>query len=119
MKTPHSAHIHGLSPCHCRPDRSFFYKGVQFPVCARCTGIFIGFLILPYFLISQSNWGLLLSVLLILPTYLDGWIQTIWEIESTNMRRVTTGFVAGLGMMSLASWLGQNIGTIVLNFINN
>lgn len=24
--------------CHRRPERSFFYKGRQFPICARCTG---------------------------------------------------------------------------------
>ena len=29
--------------CHCRPDRSFFFRGRQFPVCARCTGMLLGF----------------------------------------------------------------------------
>lgn len=33
------------SGCHQMPERSFSYKGKQFPVCARCTGIFIGQLI--------------------------------------------------------------------------
>ncbi|MDO5151670.1 MAG: DUF2085 domain-containing protein, partial [Oscillospiraceae bacterium] len=28
--------------CHQRPDRSFFYKGHQFPLCARCTGAVLG-----------------------------------------------------------------------------
>src|SRR4051812_167741 len=27
--------------CHQRPDRSFFWQGHQFPVCARCTGIYL------------------------------------------------------------------------------
>ena len=31
------------SGCHQMPERSFFYKGKQFPVCARCTGVIIGF----------------------------------------------------------------------------
>ncbi len=31
-----------LSGCHRMPERSFFYKGHQFPVCARCTGVSIG-----------------------------------------------------------------------------
>ena len=30
------------SGCHQMPERSFFYKGKQFPVCARCTGVIIG-----------------------------------------------------------------------------
>lgn len=30
------------SGCHQLAERSFFYKGYQFPVCARCTGVTIG-----------------------------------------------------------------------------
>ena len=28
--------------CHCRPDRSFYWKGKKFPLCARCTGELAG-----------------------------------------------------------------------------
>ncbi|RGF93239.1 DUF2085 domain-containing protein [Ruminococcus sp. AM54-1NS] len=31
--------------CHQRPDRSFFFHGWQFPVCARCTGVLAGQLV--------------------------------------------------------------------------
>lgn len=27
--------------CHQIPDRSFFWAGQQFPVCARCTGLYV------------------------------------------------------------------------------
>ena len=27
--------------CHQRPERSFFLAGHQFPVCARCTGLYL------------------------------------------------------------------------------
>jgi uncharacterized membrane protein len=27
--------------CHQRPERSFFWAGHQFPVCARCTGLYV------------------------------------------------------------------------------
>jgi len=27
--------------CHQRPERSFFLNGHQFPVCARCTGLYL------------------------------------------------------------------------------
>lgn len=32
----------GSVVCHQRPERSFFWDGVQFPVCARCTGLYLG-----------------------------------------------------------------------------
>lgn len=38
--------------CHRLPQRSFFWKGRQFPVCARCTGIHIGYLSLFLFLFN-------------------------------------------------------------------
>ena len=34
-----------LFGCHARPDRSFFFRGRQFPICARCTGELVGMLI--------------------------------------------------------------------------
>ena len=27
--------------CHQRPERSFHVAGVQLPVCARCTGLYV------------------------------------------------------------------------------
>ena len=27
--------------CHQKPERSFFWDGHQFPVCARCTGLYL------------------------------------------------------------------------------
>src|SRR5262245_11474962 len=32
----------GSVVCHQRPERSFFLWGRQLPVCARCTGIYVG-----------------------------------------------------------------------------
>src|SRR5215510_6838555 len=32
----------GALICHQRPERSFFIHGLQLPVCARCTGLYIG-----------------------------------------------------------------------------
>jgi uncharacterized membrane protein len=33
----------GSVVCHQRPDRSFFSCGVQWPVCGRCAGLYMGF----------------------------------------------------------------------------
>lgn len=32
----------GSVVCHQLPDRSFFVDGMQLPVCARCTGLYLG-----------------------------------------------------------------------------
>jgi uncharacterized membrane protein len=106
----------GLVFCHRKPERSFFYKGAQFPLCARCTGIFFGFLSLFYFTIGITYFNPLMAIALILPTYLDGWFQALFDWESTNWRRFTTGLIAGIGIMSLTAWIGQNIGIWLQQF---
>lgn len=86
-----------LVDCHRMPSRSFFFRKKQFPVCARCTGIYLG-----YFLMIPILWfyqiGIILSVALILPTMIDGLTQAYLNRESTNFLRCTTGILAGIGM---------------------
>jgi hypothetical protein len=36
------AHRVGYAICHQIPERSFFMDGQQLPLCARCTGTFLG-----------------------------------------------------------------------------
>lgn len=31
----------GAVICHQKPERSFFWEGHQFPVCGRCTGLYV------------------------------------------------------------------------------
>jgi len=35
-------YLTGSRVCHQRPDRSFQTAGVQWPVCARCSGLYLG-----------------------------------------------------------------------------
>ena len=35
-------YLAGSVVCHQLPDRSFHISGIQFPVCARCTGLYLG-----------------------------------------------------------------------------
>ncbi|MCR9252839.1 MAG: DUF2085 domain-containing protein [bacterium] len=103
-----------LKHCHRMPSRSFFYKGKQFPVCARCTGIHIGYLLYPLFLFDLMYLNLLVSICLILPTYIDGSIQMIFDIESKNYRRLITGLMAGVGTVSLLCIIGTYIGNLII-----
>ena len=104
--------------CHRLPHRSFFWKGKQFPVCARCTGIHIGYLSMPLFVFYIIYFNIWWTLLLILPTYIDGITQMFFKRESTNFLRVTTGFLAGIGVMSLVSIIGKFIAAQILLLIN-
>ncbi len=103
--------------CHRRPDRSFFWKGKQFPVCARCTGVHIGYLSYPLFLLQVLSFGFGASLLLLLPALLDGVLQAATPYESHNVTRVVSGVAAGLGVMSVIAIIGQGIGYYLLDII--
>ena len=85
--------------CHQRSDRSLFFRGCQFPVCARCTGLFAGQAAgialfwwcarvdpLRAFLCAAGSAALL---------GLDGFLQLKGLLVSTNPRRLATGLLCG------------------------
>lgn len=85
--------------CHQKPERSFHFKGKQFPLCARCTGILIGyFLGISIACITHCKNYLWLLICLI-PMTLDGGIQLIFKKESNNFRRLITGILGGVGII--------------------
>lgn len=100
--------------CHRKPERSFFWKGKQFPVCARCTGIHIGYLTFPLFMFNVFTLNIWWTIALMLPTYIDGLTQAFLKRESNNFLRVTTGLMAGVGGMSLVAIIGKYIGDQIL-----
>ena len=86
--------------CHCRNDRSFYYKGHKFPICARCTGELSGILgSVIMFWFWKPN--IITSLIMLLPLVLDGLIQALTKYESTNLRRLFTGILFGIGLASL------------------
>lgn len=88
--------------CHRKPERSFFIKGHQFPVCSRCTGFYISLII--YFIYAYYNFVnynlqlLIFAFLLLLPAFIDGITQFYGIQESNNLRRLITGLLGGLGL---------------------
>ncbi|RZB29481.1 MAG: hypothetical protein AEth_01116 [Candidatus Argoarchaeum ethanivorans] len=91
--------------CHRYPERTLKISGHYFPVCSRCTGIYLGmfiFFLLQFFI--EFNYGLdifVVSMLLMLPTALDGTTQLLKLRESTNLIRFSTGFIFGIGCFIL------------------
>ena len=85
------------------PERSFFIKNHQFPVCARCTGFYTGlivYLIVSFFYKYDYKLSLfIISLILMTPTIIDGLTQYYGPRESTNNLRFITGFIGGIGLI--------------------
>ena len=86
--------------CHQMPERSFFFKGYQLPVCARCTGIIVGYI---FSIMSQPFIDTYIPILIILcvPMALDGTIQIKTTYVSTNLKRFISGFLFGYGALGI------------------
>lgn len=90
-----------LHICHRIPERTFKFKGHYFPVCSRCTGIITGSLSFFFYLYCDLQYSLILlmlSIILMIPSFVDGYTQLIGLRESNNTLRFFTGFICGLGL---------------------
>ncbi len=95
-----------LSGCHQLQERSFFFRGYKFPVCARCTGVFLGYICgLCVYPIIKINIFIALSFCGVMFT--DWFLQYKEILCSNNKRRLVTGFLCGMGYIHF-----------LLNFIN-
>lgn len=88
--------------CHRKPERTFKIRGRYFPVCSRCTGMYLGafsYFAMVYWVYVQYNWVIIVLALLIMsPTFTDGLTQLLLRRESTNALRFSTGILAGIGL---------------------
>jgi len=88
-----------MTGCHQMNERSFFYKGYQFPLCARCTGLLLGqlagLLLVVFFLKRDIKLLFCLAAISTLLMGIDGigQLKNFWQ--STNLRRVLTGVLCG------------------------
>lgn len=91
----------GSKTCHQADDRSFHIGIRKFPVCARCTGIYVGALV--SIVISFWLQSPILFAAMLLPMILDGTIQYFTKYRSTNSKRFVTGAVFGYGAVGLVA----------------
>lgn len=114
--TPHGffekAFAVGSSVCHQIPSHSYENAGIQFPLCARCSGLYLGsFISLAYYLTQGKRKALpkrgfvLLLIFFFLVWASDGINSFVTDFlnksilyETTNMTRIVTGFGMGLVM---------------------
>lgn len=84
--------------CHQMAERSFFIKGYQFPVCARCTGVILGQTAGVIGLICGLRLHFVISCLLLIPMAVDWGLQFLKILMSTNGRRLISGLISGFGL---------------------
>ena len=82
--------------CHQLSHRSYEYNENQMPFCARDVGIFVGLALGFIFAIGRKiELTLPLVILSLVPIGLDGTIQLLTDYESSNIKRIVTGLIAG------------------------
>ena len=101
----------GMGLCHRFPERSFAYGGIQFPVCARDTGMYLGIiagLIVLYLLYRREHrtefppLATLLILLVLMGTLaFDGVSSYAGLRESNNMLRLATGMAGGFALAGM------------------
>lgn len=106
-----------LFMCHSRPDRSFYFKGKQFPICARCTGVLLGWIIgIIYCILSEVPRGYL-TILILFPLIVDGTMQSLRKKESNNIKRIITGILFGMGTIFIFVYFHRTMMKLALIFL--
>lgn len=87
--------------CHQAPERSFFFRGAQFPVCARCTGVILAQTGTALAALAGRSASPAVGAVLMIPMAVDWALQYAGIRESNNTRRFVTGVLAGAGYVTL------------------
>ncbi len=101
-------HWLGYGLCHQLPERSFFGGGLQVPVCARDTGIYVGFVIALLLLVAlegrerptepPSLQRSVILALFVLALVYDGVTSYAGLRQTTNAIRLATGLATGFAL---------------------
>ena len=105
------------SGCHQMSNRSFTIKGYTFPICARCTGVFVGQFLSILLLLFGTISNVWLSIMFAGIMLLDWSMQSLGILQSTNLRRLITGVLGGLGFWSLFIIIFKYIASIVGSYV--
>ena len=103
-------YILGSSVCHQLPERSLEAGNVTVPVCARCEGIYTGFLFAALILFimfrkKESDlpplYIIIILCLFVLSTIIDGVLSYFSIMSTNNFSRLITGYLSGVSAMTI------------------
>jgi uncharacterized membrane protein len=95
----------GLSFCHRRKDRSIRISGYTFPLCARCTGLWLGFVMGLLVRVAGLHMPLIFVFAFMLPLAVDSLTQLAGYRESNNRLRLLSGVLFGIATNMLFFWI--------------
>jgi uncharacterized membrane protein len=106
----------GSVVCHQIPERSFYFSGAQFPVCARCTGLYVGgvaglgcWLVYRHRALARGTARALLLAAAV-PTLLTLITADLGWWDPTNLVRAALAAPLGLaGAVVVAAGLSRNL----------
>lgn len=92
-----------LPVCNQNSGRAPHLFNFCFPLCWRCSSILFSMIVFSYLLKRLDiRPAMLIGMLLLIPCAADGILQYYFHIESTNVRRIMTGLLAGTGLTIIA-----------------
>ncbi len=103
-------YILGASVCHQLPERSFKAGNLSIPVCARCEGIYIGFLFaaLILFIMFRKKeselppvYIIVILCLFVMSTIIDGVLSYFAVTSGNNYSRLITGYLSGVAAITI------------------
>ncbi len=103
--------------CHQLAERSFTWHGLQFPVCARCTGVLLSYVVsIPLYIAFGGNLTICISTMAIM--FADWLIQYLGFKQSTNIRRLLTGICGGYGVMTVQLMFIEHAIHKIISFVS-
>jgi uncharacterized membrane protein len=85
--------------CHRLTSRSFFIRNRQFHLCARCTGLLVGYIVSPLFLLL-GEFAARAFIVFCTALILDGTTQILGWRQSNNTLRFATGLGTGATLLA-------------------
>ena len=85
--------------CHQLPERSFYFFDIPFPVCIRCTSIYLGSLFLLGFSFISGQFKTLPAKTLLLPAgfiFLEITLEKAGLYQNQPLLRILSGFLLGI-----------------------